>query len=523
MKKLCLLSVLFFILLNAQSEEISGILVDNESQTPLFGVNIICGEIGTTSNALGEFTILAKVGDEISFSFIGYQTITTLLKPKMIVYMLPTVLEGDEINVNANRAISGVTPVSFSNLTAKEIETRYTSEDVPMVLSTEPGVWAYSESGNGTGYSYLSIRGFDQSRIGVMIDGVPLNDNESHQVYWVDHGDILADAKNVQIQRGVGNSLYGSSAFGGSINLNTEIVSDNRQVDISIGSGEWKTKRYRARYRSGNDLGDNLNMTFRVSNIESEGYRDYHNSKQNGMFFGLEHRGLKFRNQFRALIGYENSQLAWDGIYMENINDRTKRRDGYKASTFTDDFLQQIYSINTYGQLRKNISFRNIAYLVIGKGYYEVEKSGQNYYSYNLDVNNEYTDLQEQNMLTDLLRRKWIKNNYYGVVPSLMWKDDQLRIDIGIELRFYKGDHFGEVSNFSNSNLISNVGDSWYKYYQYLGKKNSITSFARFLWHPQDQPFTLTVGFQSQKHNWDLKQKKLGMLLGIIFLQTGIF
>ena len=512
MKKLCFFSVLFFVLLNAQSEEISGILVDNESQTPLFGVNIICGEIGTTSNALGEFTILAKVGDEISFSFIGYQTITTLLKPKMIVYMLPTVLEGDEINVNANRAISGVTPVSFSNLTAKEIETRYTSEDVPMVLSTEPGVWAYSESGNGTGYSYLSIRGFDQSRIGVMIDGVPLNDNESHQVYWVDHGDILADAKNVQIQRGVGNSLYGSSAFGGSINLNTEIVSDNREVDISIGSGEWKTKRYRARYRSGNDLGDNLNMTFRVSNIESEGYRDYHNSKQNGMFFGLEHRGLKFRNQFRALIGYENSQLAWDGIYMENINDRTKRRDGYKA--FTDDFLQQIYSINTYGQLRKNISFRNIAYLVIGKGYYEVEKSGQNYYSYNLDVNNEYTDLQEQNMLTDLLRRKWIKNNYYGVVPSLMWKDDQLRIDIGIELRFYKGDHFGEVSNFSNSNLISNVGDSWYKYYQYLGKKNSITSFARFLWHPQDQPFTLTVGFQNQKHNWDLNQKKIGHAVG---------
>ena len=512
MKKLCLLSVLFFILLNAQSEEISGILVDNESQTPLFGVNIICGEIGTTSNALGEFTILAKVGDEISFSFIGYQTITTLLKPKMIVYMLPTVLEGDEINVNANRAISGVTPVSFSNLTAKEIETRYTSEDVPMVLSTEPGVWAYSESGNGTGYSYLSIRGFDQSRIGVMIDGVPLNDNESHQVYWVDHGDILADAKNVQIQRGVGNSLYGSSAFGGSINLNTEIVSDNREVDISIGSGEWKTKRYRARYRSGNDLGDNLNMTFRVSNIESEGYRDYHNSKQNGMFFGLEHRGLKFRNQFRALIGYENSQLAWDGIYMENINDRTKRRDGYKASTFTDDFLQQIYSINTYGQLRKNISFRNIAYLVIGKGYYEVEKSGQNYYSYNLDVNNEYTDLQEQNMLTDLLRRKWIKNNYYGVVPSLMWKDDQLRIDIGIELRFYKGDHFGEVSNFSNSNLISNVGDSWYKYYQYLGQKNSITSFTRFLWHPQDQPFHLSRVPRPHHANLTLPYKRYGVL-----------
>ncbi len=512
MKKLCFYSLVIFTLLNAQSGEISGIIIDGESQTPLFGVNIVRGEIGTTSDKLGEFAILAGEGEEVSFSYIGYQTIKTVLRPKMIISMTPTILEGDEINVNANRAILGVTPVSFSNLSAKEIETRYTAEDVPMVLATEPGIWSYSESGNGTGYSYVSIRGFDQSRIGVMIDGVPLNDNESHQVYWVDHGDILADAKNVQIQRGIGNSLYGSSAFGGSINLNTQIVSSQREIDISIGSGEWETKRYRARYRSGNDLGENLNMTLRVSNIGSEGYRDYHNSKQNGMFLGLEHRGLKFKNQFRALIGYENTQLAWDGIYMNDINDRTKRRAGYKA--YTDDFLQQIYSVNTYGQLRKNISFRNVAYLVIGKGYYEVEKSGQNYYSYNLDVNNQYTDLQEQNMMTDLVRRKWIINNYFGVVPSFVWKDDQLRIDIGLEMRFYKGDHFGEVSNFSNSTLISTIGDTWYRYYEYLGKKNSITSFVRFLWHPQDQPFSITADFQNQKHDWDLNQKKIGHASG---------
>jgi len=132
----------------------------------------------------------------------------------MTILMVPTVLEGEEVTVNATRAIAGVTPVSFSNLTSQEIETRYTVEDIPMVLASEPGVWAYSESGNGTGYSYVSIRGFDQSKIGVMVDGVPLNDNESHQVYWVDHGDLLADAKDVQIQRGIGNSLYGSSAFG---------------------------------------------------------------------------------------------------------------------------------------------------------------------------------------------------------------------------------------------------------------------------------------------------------------------
>ena len=280
MKKICFYSLVFFNLINAQTAEIMGIVIDRESQSPLSGVNIVSELGGTTSNKSGEFSLLADEGIEVSFSYIGYETINTILKSNMVVLMTPTVLEGGEINVSATRAVLGVTPVSFSNLSAKEIETRYSAEDVPMVLSTEPGIWSYSESGNGTGYSYLSIRGFDQSRISVMLDGVPINDNESHQVYWVDHGDILADAQNVQIQRGIGNSLYGSTAFGGSINVNSQIASDNREIDLSIGSGEWKTKRYRARYRSGKDLGENLNMTLRVSNISSDGYRNNHNSKQ---------------------------------------------------------------------------------------------------------------------------------------------------------------------------------------------------------------------------------------------------
>ena len=213
MKKICFYSLVFFNLINAQTAEIMGIVIDRESQSPLSGVNIVSELGGTTSNKSGEFSLLADEGIEVSFSYIGYETINTILKSNMPILMTPTVLEGDEINVSATRAVLGVTPVSFSNLSAKEIETRYSAEDVPMVLSTEPGIWSYSESGNGTGYSYLSIRGFDQSRISVMLDGVPINDNESHQVYWVDHGDILADAQNVQIQRGIGNSLYGSSAF----------------------------------------------------------------------------------------------------------------------------------------------------------------------------------------------------------------------------------------------------------------------------------------------------------------------
>ena len=512
MKYIFFLTATLISTLFSQLTEVSGVVFDNKSKIPLEGVNISSNEVGTVTNKDGKFRLLVDDENEIIFSFIGYETISTKIKPQMTIFMNPSVLRGDEIVVSATRAVSGKTPVSFSNLTLKEIETRNTAQDIPMVLASEPGVWAYSESGNGTGYSYVSIRGFDQSRIGVMIDGVPLNDNESHQVYWVDHGDLLADAKDVQIQRGIGNSLYGSSAFGGSININTNILSDKREIGFSYGQGDWNTTKYRIRYRSGKDFGDNLSLVVRTSQIKSDGYRDNHNSKQNGLFFGLEHRGEKITNQFRALIGYENTQLLWDGIYMEDIDDRTKRRTGNKA--YTDNFSQQIYSLNTRTKIRENIFLKNTSYLVLGQGYYEVNKSGQDYYSYNLDVNNEFSDNEEQSLSTDFLRRKWIDNNYFGVVPTITWFNKGLRIDLGGEIRYYTGDHFGEVSKFSNERLTSQFGDSWYRYYQYVGKKNSMTSFIHFNWHPIGQPFTITADFQNQIHNWKLEQEKIGHAVG---------
>jgi len=512
MKYIFFLTATLISTLFSQLTEVSGVVFDNKSKIPLEGVNISSNEVGTVTNKDGKFRLLVDDENEIIFSFIGYETISTKIKPQMTIFMNPSVLRGDEIVVSATRAVSGKTPVSFSNLTLKEIETRNTAQDIPMVLASEPGVWAYSESGNGTGYSYVSIRGFDQSRIGVMIDGVPLNDNESHQVYWVDHGDLLADAKDVQIQRGIGNSLYGSSAFGGSININTNILSDKREIGFSYGQGDWNTTKYRTRYRSGKDFGDNLSLVVRTSQIKSDGYRDNHNSKQNGLFFGLEHRGEKITNQFRALIGYENTQLLWDGIYMEDIDDRTKRRTGNKA--YTDNFSQQIYSLNTRTKIRENIFLKNTSYLVLGQGYYEVNKSGQDYYSYNLDVNNEFSDNEEQSLSTDFLRRKWIDNNYFGVVPTITWLNKGLRIDLGGEIRYYTGDHFGEVSKFSNERLTSQFGDSWYRYYQYVGKKNSMTSFIHFNWHPIGQPFTITADFQNQIHNWKLEQEKIGHSVG---------
>ena len=509
--KFYILLFLFFVSKSfSQNSNIFGIVIDKESKTPLAGVNIEFDDRGVTTNDLGEFFLDSTLGKTATFSYVGYDSAKIIFSDNMIVALSQKPIPFNAINVIATRAIDKVSPISFSNLTSEEISLRYTTEDIPMILSSEPGIWAYSESGNGTGYSYISIRGFDQSRIAVYLDGVPLNDNESHQVYWVDHGDLLSDAENVQIQRGIGNNLFGSSAFGGSINVDTKISSEKREISGTIGSGDWNTQKVSASYRSGKDLGDDLSLALRLSNITSDGYREFHNSHQKGLFFALEKRG-KIKNQFRALIGYENTDLLWDGIFMDDINNREKRRLGYKS--YTDDFLQQIYSLNTSYALSEDIFIRNTSYIVNGKGYYETEKTGQAFYNYNLDINDQYTDEQEKNILTDFLRRKWIDNQYYGMIPSITWTSNELRIDIGGELRFYKGDHYGEITDFSNTSLSESI-NGWFQYYNYTGKKNINSAFLNLLWHPKDQPFTIMANFQNQNINWELDQKRIGRAVG---------
>ena len=515
-----LLTIFFYLtFLTAQSFQVSGLVTDSQSKLPISDVNVFSKDTGTSTDNYGKFTFYVENDDSISFSHIGYQSIKLKISENMKIFLHPSSLIGNSVNVSAYRAISGLTPVSFSTLTQQEINLKYSAQDIPMVLASEPGVWAYSESGNGTGYSYATIRGFDQSRIAVLLDGVPLNDNESHQVYWVDHGDLLADTKDIQIQRGIGTSLYGSSSFGGSINVRTQIQSESRNIEFSQGLGSYNTSKTRLKYESGKDFGENISLVMRASSIGSDSYRKYHGSEQRGMFFGLEHRGSKVKNQFRALVGYENTQLSWDGVAgflsgekQSDINDRTKRRDGYRA--YTDDFLQQIYSVNSIAKISDKVSFRNVAYLVVGSGYYEVFKSDQDFYSYNLDIENVMSDQFEQSKSTDLLRRKWIENNYYGIVPMVTISSKDYRLDVGGEVRFYSGDHFGEASQFSDPSLSTRFNDQWYRYYQYLGSKNIFTAFTRLIWAPSNQPFAVSIDLQNQNIDWDLDQKKIGHAAG---------
>ncbi|MEE9167633.1 MAG: TonB-dependent receptor [Candidatus Neomarinimicrobiota bacterium] len=509
-----LIFVLFFSVAIAQDlSTLSGRVLDSTTERPLQGASVVSGDAGTSTDRYGLFTLAIPQGSSITVSMIGYESATLASDQKFVtVRLAPTVLKGEEVIVLANRALPGVTPVAFSTLTPSEIEQHYFVEDIPMVLASEPGVYAYSESGNGTGYSYVSIRGFDQSRISVMLDNVPLNDNESHQVYWVDHGDILSNAKDVQIQRGIGNSLYGSAAFGGSINLITDIGGDEQELSASVLTGSYNTSKYRLKFNSGKSPGESLSLSIRASQIHSDGYREFHESLQRGIFLGLEHRSSKMTHQLRASIGYENTDLLWDGVAASDINDRKKRREGYKS--YTDDFLQQVYSLNSIYRISGESYVHNVAYFVSGSGYYEVFKTGSDFYSYNLDVDDAYPDCVEQDELfTDLLRRKWIVNHYYGIVPRWTWKRGGIRFDLGGEIRFYRGDHFGEAASFSDSTLEAKFGDEWYKYYEYFGTKRSISTFAHLV-YSFGNGLRVIGDIQYQTHRWKLDQEKIGHAAG---------
>ncbi|NQT97727.1 MAG: TonB-dependent receptor [Candidatus Marinimicrobia bacterium] len=531
-KILCIfyLLIILTIPLIAEDLDLTGKVYDKTTGQPIPGVNISSGEIGVASDESGSFSLTIAAGNELTFSHIGYETIT-LIAPteEILVHLLPKILEGLEVFVSAARAVAGVTPVAFSTLTAEEIRTRYTVEDVPMVLALEPGVHAYSESGNGTGYSYLSIRGFDQSRIAVMLDNVPLNDNESHQVYWVDHADILSDARDVQIQRGIGNSLYGSSAFGGSINVTTRLSSMKPGFYFKMGSGSYSTSKFSLKGETGPLLDEKLHLLARYSQLKSDGYRDYHNSDQKALFVGGEYASGRWENQFRALIGYENTNLTWWGVEQYKINDRKLRRTGYQA--YTDDFLQQIYSLNTTFHLTKGTTVKNVAYLVKGAGYYrnyedeefdlaagdspdKKEEFIEFLQSYNLDqIYPNYPLVDDSSGSLGFTRRKWIVNSYYGLIPVLTFEREKYRIDIGGELRFYSGDHYGEVTDFSNSGLVDLVGDEWHKYYQYFGAKTLYTGFMHLMVRPIET-LRLVADLQIQSIHWTLDQKKIGHAAG---------
>ncbi|MCK4446902.1 MAG: TonB-dependent receptor, partial [Candidatus Marinimicrobia bacterium] len=279
---------------------ITGQLISESTGKPVAYANVLIKETGEgiASSSTGKFSLKSStLPVTLQISHIAYRTKTIkVTNPDLsIIYLVSTVLTGEEVLVFSSRAVEGKTPVAFSTLDREEIERSYTHQDVPMVLSELPGVYSYSDAGNGVGYSYLKIRGFQQDRIGVMINGIPLNDPEAHAVYWVDHGDILAATGDIQLQRGVGNSLYGASVFGGTVNLATNFHSVRPGFAIAAGYGNYTgsgldlpSKKISLSYVGNFWKEKVITLYTRFSNLSSDGYRKGSGTEQKSFHAGIE-------------------------------------------------------------------------------------------------------------------------------------------------------------------------------------------------------------------------------------------
>jgi iron complex outermembrane receptor protein len=496
-----------------QTFTLSGTVFDAKEKTPLAnGTVVILGTtIGAITDESGKFVILRVPRGEITIEvrYVGYfpQKLTVIVDKDIALQfsLYQRAIEVADIVVTGAPARERETPVAFSNVGRDEIAKRYTLQDIPMLLNELPGVYSYSETGADIGYTYLQIRGFSQDRIGVMLNGIPLNDPESHQVYWVDLADFGENVENIQVQRGVGSSLYGASAIGGSVNVITHNFSDKRSISFKTGYGSYNTKKISVGFSSG--LVDNKYAVYgRYSKLLSDGYRDQAWANLWSYFLGAVRFDSRMTTKINVYGGPELTHLTYDGIprnYLDGKITGNKEKDRkYNPMTDpndVDDTFQPHYELLNEIKISENIHFNNALFYTSAKGYYRNYKTRRSLFDYKLNAFSTLDPLPYSAFATfkgpdtagyytlnstDLVRRRWIDNYQWGVIPRLEVKHTNGALTVGAEIRNHSGYHWGEVI-WVPVPIPGLIPD--YRYYDYRVRKNSYTVFFHENYTPLPQ------------------------------------
>jgi len=466
----------------AQAADLSGRVVDKMTRTPLAGVTVQTEDAksGTLTDQNGEFALadLPEGKIRLVVKSLGYELFKKTVPPSgepIEIQLTPTLLPGQDIVVTGDRARRRETPVAFTNISQREIENTYWAQDMPMLLTQTPGVYAYSDNGNGIGYSYLSVRGFPQSRVSVLINGVPHNDPESHEVYWIDMPDFPESVQDIQIQRGVGSSMYGSAAIGGTININTAYANPVKDIRVTTGIGSYGTQKFSLSFNSG--LVENTyNVYGRFSRLVSDGYRDRAWTDQWAYFLGVARYDGGLTNRFQVYGGQEETHLAYKGITKDQLaTDRQFNPLQYDGEI--DHFDQPHYELLTNWKINDNLEFDNTLFYIKGKGYYDQFRTNRRYDEYNLT---EFIDARGNEVKrTDLVRRRFVENDFWGIVPRLTYRQRNLRLAAGAELNSHRGVHTGTViwAETLPPDSIQKVTPD-HRYYDYEGRKLSGSAFV---------------------------------------------
>ena len=371
----------------------------------------------------------------------------------------------DEVLVSAVR-VTSKTPVSFSNMDKKEIKYRNLGQDIPVLMNYMPSVVTTSDAGNGVGYTGIRVRGSDATRVNVTINGIPYNDAESQGTFWVNMPDFASSVESLQLQRGVGTSTNGAGAFGASLNLLTDNYANKVTGEISSSAGSFNTFKNTVKFSTGL-MNDHFEIAGRLSTIKTDGYIDRGSADLKSYFLQGTYVGKTTLVKALVFGGTQKTYQSWNGIDGETLNDNRKYNsageytDEFGVTRYydneTDNYNQDHYQLHWSESLSDKWRTNFALHYTKGKGYFENYKEDADMTEYGLNPVGAVTT-------TDLIRQKWLDNDFYGTTFSAKYVTEDLNVIVGGGWNKDEGDHFRKVI-WARYASQSELGDHYYDDY----------------------------------------------------------
>ncbi|MDE3058783.1 MAG: TonB-dependent receptor [Bacteroidota bacterium] len=518
-------------LLLAQYGKITGVVKDAETNDPLPGVTVVVvgTVLGAPSDANGKFTLLnVPAGEQkIQAASVGYssetKTVTVTAGGEATVeFALKTnPIQTSPVVVTSLRAVEKETPVAFSNVTAMTIKRDYTVQDVPMLLKNLPGVYGWADGGVGLGDASVSIRGFSQDRIQTMINGIPENDPESRRIYWNDFPDLLANVSSIQVQRGVGNSLYGSSALAGSINIETADYAAAPSFAVSTGYGSFNLSKISVAANTG--LVDGRYAAYaRVSHLKGDGYRDYSWADYWGYFIG----GAVYFDKVTMKLNFYQSPEVNHYSYIYPSQAQIDKYGRTYNPMGTNDPQGQRYNYNQFNQphyelhlnyaITPETNWSTSIFYLRGQGFgsHWTGFGSANSYFPNYAVKNAAGKYVIVTSTSDSLTSvatafRYVTDNYqYGLLSNVTYKLGKNDLAAGIELRQWHARHYGILDYTSATPVNFAPGTDLAHFYDYNGNKFVFAGFIHTMWRLEK--LNLMADLQFSAPTYYLTEKFVG-------------
>jgi iron complex outermembrane receptor protein len=449
---------------------------------------IFFGLLFTLSNAVGQ---TAPVRDTTSVNI--HEDSTKIGHPGLFL---------NPVEITAIRA-GDKTPFTKVTLGANQIAKLNNGQDLPYILDQTPSVVVNSDAGNGIGYTGISIRGTDASRINMTLNGIPYNDAESQSIYFVDLPDFASSTNSIQIQRGVGTSSNGAGAFGASMNFSTNVFLPAPYAEFNNSFGTFNS--WKNTLKAGTGLIDgHFTVDMRLSRISSDGYIDRATSDLKSAYFSTAYISKKTSLRFNIIMGTEKTYQAWNGVpqaklygdsaaleqeYLNNTGypgalynttadslnlfDAKRRTYNYFLySNQTDNYIQNHYQLFFDQEISTSLSTNVAAFLTRGKGYYEEYINQGSYSDYGLTGPVYGTDTVST---TDLIRQRWLSNYFYGGIYSVQYKKNNTDLTLGGGWTEYDGQHHGNVVWAAQGGITPD-----YEYYNNPAKKTDFNIYTKW-------------------------------------------